>query len=315
LQCFSNIKSLRNYFLKHKSKIKGKIFSSALLKFFENIWEKSNISYFAPNEIKDVIIEMNPLFYDIHDNNAKDLVLSILNNIHNELNEKNYNINDNNKKLNSFDYNSVFDNFKMFFAKNYNSIISNLFYGMSNSMMKCCSCNSTAHNIQCFNILSFPLEEVKKFKGYSQNVINIYDCFDFYQKQDFMMGENEINCNLCNRLSNAISQTKIIISPNILIINLDRGKGIKDNIKINFDEYLELKNYIYYPQSPHFYELIGIICNLDSFDMNKHFIAFCKNSENIKWYKFNDEIVEESNIIDALNCGVPYILFYNYIKS
>lgn len=100
-----------------------------------------------------------------------------------------------------------------------------------------------------------------------------------------------------------------------MIINLDRGKGIKDNIKINFDEYLELKNYIYYPQSPHFYELIGIICSLDSFDMNKHFIAFCKNSENIKWYKFNDEIVEESNIIDALNCGVPYILFYNYIKS
>ena len=186
---------------------------------------------------------------------------------------------------------------------------------MTNSMMKCLCCNSTSHNIQCFNILTFPLEEVKKFKGYSQQVINIYDCFDFYQKQDFMTEENKINCNLCRRLSNSINQTKIIISPNILIINLDRERRIKDDIKLNFDEYLELKNYIYYPESPHFYELIGIICLLDSSDMNEHFIAFCKNSENIKWYKFNDEIVKESNIIEALNFGVPYVLFYNYIKS
>ena len=314
LQCFSNIRSLRNYFLKHKSKIKGKKLSSALLKIFENLWEKSNISCFVPNEFKDVINEMNPLLDEIHESKDKDFVLFILNNIHNELNEENYNIKENNERLNSFNYNSVFNNFKISFAKNYNSIISNLFYGMSNSMMKCCSCNSTAHNIQCFNILSFALEEVKKFKE-SQNVINIYDCFDFYQKQDFMIGENKINCNLCHRLSNSINQTKIIISPNILIINLDRGKGIKDNIKISFDEYLELKNYIYYPESPHFYELIGIICQLDSSDMNKNFIAFCKNSENIKWYKFNDEIVKESNIIEALNCGIPYVLFYNYIKS
>ena len=314
LQCFSNIRSLRNYFLKHKSKIKGKKLSSALLKIFENLWEKSNISCFVPNELKDVINEMNPLLDEIHESKDKDFVLFILNNIHNELNEENYNIKENNERLNSFNYNSVFNNFKISFAKNYNSIISNLFYGMSNSMMKCCSCNSTAHNIQCFNILSFALEEVKKFKE-SQNVINIYDCFDFYQKQDFMIGENKINCNLCHRLSNSINQTKIIISPNILIINLDRGKGIKDNIKISFDEYLELKNYIYYPESPHFYELIGIICHLNSSDMNKNFIAFCKNSENIKWYKFNDEIVKESNIIEALNCGIPYVLFYNYIKS
>jgi len=315
LQCFSNIISLRNYFLKNKSKIKDKKISSALLKVFENLWEKSKISYFAPQEFKDTISEMNPLFNEIHENNSKDLVLFILNNIHNELNEKNYNINENIEKLNSFNYKSVFNNFKIFFTKNYNSIISNLFYGMSNSMMTCCNCNSTAHNIQCFNILIFPLEEVKKFKGYSQNVINIYDCFDFYQKKDFMMGENQIMCNVCHSLSNSINQTKIIISPHILIINLDRGRKIKNALKLNFYEYLELKNYIYYAESPHYYELIGIICQLDSSDTNEHFISFCKNSENIKWYKFNDEIVQESNINEVLNFGVPYVLFYNYIRS
>ena len=127
LQCFSNVKSLRNYFLKNKSKIKGKKLSSALLKIIESLWKKSNISYFNPQEFKDVISEMSPLFNEINENKAKDLVLFILKKIHNELNEKNYSINENKEKMNSFDYNSVFNNFKIFFAKNYNSIISNLF--------------------------------------------------------------------------------------------------------------------------------------------------------------------------------------------
>ena len=176
------------------------------------------------------------------------------------------------------------------------------------------SCNKTIHNVQCFNILIFPLEEVRKFKGYSQNIVNIYDCFDYNQKQEFMMGENQISCNLCNRLSDSYTQTKIIISPNVLIINLNRGKGLMYDVKINFPEYLELKNYIYYPQSPHYYELIGVICHLGSSDMGGHFISFCKNSENAKWYKFNDAIVNESNIIEVLNFGVPYVLFYNYVQ-
>jgi len=48
--------------------------------------------------------------------------------------------------------------------------------------------------------------------------------------------------------------------------------------------------------------------------MSGHFIAFCINSENCKWYKFNDAITAESNIQEVLNFGVPYILFYNYAK-
>ena len=314
LQCFSNIKSLRNYFLKHKSKIRGNKLSSALLTVFENLWENSNISYYIPNEFKDVISEMNPLFEGIQANDAKDLILFILENVHNELNEKNNNIRESNEVPNCMDYNSVFNSFQIFFEKNYNSVISNTFYGMNNSMMTCCSCNRTIHNVQCFNILIFPLEEVRKFKGYNQNVVNIYDCFDYNQKQDFMMGENQISCNLCNRFSNSVNKTQIIISPNVLIINLNRGRGLMYDVKLNFPEYLELKNYIYYPQSPHYYELIGVICHLGSSDMSGHFISFCKNSENAKWYKFNDSLVNESNINEALNFGVPYVLFYNFIQ-
>ena len=317
LQCFSNVRNLRIYFLNNKPKIKQRKnkLSSSLLKVFENLWENDDIKYYAPQQFKDVISEMNPLFKGIQANDSKDLILFILETVHNELNEINQKVNENNKNVNSLDYNSVFVNFSIYFRKNYNSIISNLFYGMYNSMMTCCSCNRTVHNVQCFNILIFPLEEVRKFKGYNQNIVNIYDCFDYYQKQDFMTGQNQISCNFCNRMSNSINQTRIILTPNVLIINLNRGKGIKYDIKLNFIEYLELRNYIFYPQSPHYYELVGVVSHLGGSDMSGHFIAFCKNSENAKWYKFNDAIVSPSNIQEVLNFGVPYILFYNYIKT
>ena len=317
LQCFCNIERLRVYFIDNKSKIqneKNKL-SSSLLTIFQNLWEEKNITYYIPQEFKDVISEMNPLFKGIQANDTKDLILFILETIHNELNEVNNSINENNNNVNPLDYNSVFFNFSTFFKKNYNSIISNLFYGMNNSMMTCCTCQRTIHNVQCFNILIFPLEEVRKYKGYNQNIVSLNDCFDYNEKQEYMFGENQISCNYCNRMSNSLNQTKIIISPNVLIINLNRGRGLMYDIKLQFLEYLEIKKYIFYSASPHYYELVGVVSHLGGSDMSGHFIAFCKNSENCKWYKFNDAIVTESNIQEVLNFGVPYVLFYNYVKS
>ena len=48
--------------------------------------------------------------------------------------------------------------------------------------------------------------------------------------------------------------------------------------------------------------------------MSGHFIAFCKSFGNQQWYKYNDAIVDPSSFEEAKNTGVPYILFYSYIK-
>jgi len=135
---------------------------------------------------------MNSLFKGIQANDTKDLILFILETIYNELNEVNNNINGNNNYVNPLDYNTVFVYFSIFFRKNYNSIISNLFYGMNNSMMICCSYQRTLHYVQCFIILIFPFEEVRKYKGYNQNIVYTFDCFDYNEKQDFMVGDYQI---------------------------------------------------------------------------------------------------------------------------
>ena len=316
LQCLSNIPKLRKYFLKNKSKInirKNRL-ASSLLNVFENLWEKENISYYSPNQFKNTISEMNPLFKGIQANDTKDLILFILETIHKELNKVN-NISQMDNNYNPTDYQSVFKSFSLYFTHNYNSIISNLFYGMTNSMMSCGACNTTNNNIQCFNILFFPLEEVRKYKGFQKNIVSLYDCFDFNQKIDFLMGASQIYCNYCHKMANALTQSRIIISPYTLVINLNRGKGLMYDIKINFDEFLELKDYIFYTNGPHYYELIGVVTHIGSSDMSGHFISFCKNSENLKWYKFNDAIVTESSIKEVMSFGIPYVLFYNSIQK
>ena len=59
-------------------------------------------------------------------------------------------------------------------------------------------------------------------------------------------------------MSDSINRNKLIASPNILILNLNRGKGLQFNIKIEFEEYLDIKNFLYFKDSddiPNFYEI------------------------------------------------------------
>ena len=181
-------------------------------------------------------------------------------------------------------------------------------------MMTCINCKVTTHNVQYYNILIFPLEEVRKFKNKLYNKVDILECFEYYEKDEFMFGENQIYCNNCKRLAISINKSKIIIGPNTLVINLNRGKGLQFDIKLSFGEYLNIRDFIYYQQSPYYYELIGIVTHFGPSIMGGHFIAFCKSFVDQKWYKYNDTLVIPSSFQEARSTGVPYILFYSKIK-
>ena len=322
IQCLAHIIKLTKYLLNERNinkivsdKNKYKL-TNSYIEILNNIWLNNSINYYSPDNFKNIISEMNPLFAGIQANDSKDLVLFILETMHNELNEpKNKNQINEITIQNQYDYETTFKLFKQYFIKNYNSIISNLFYGMYNSMITCLRCSRTTHNVQCFNILIFPLEEVRKYKNKLNNAVDIIECFEYYRKQDFMKNSNQIYCNNCKAMSNSNNKTELIIGPNVLVINLNRGKGLEFNVKINFDEYLDIKNFIYYKESsPTFYELIGIVTHFGPSSMSGHFIAFCKSFVDNQWYKYNDTQVNHSSFQEARSTGVPYILFYSYIK-
>ena len=94
------------------------------------LWDKSNNSPYSPNNFKEKLGKMNPLFEGAYPNDAKDLLTFILIQLHEELNHpKNTNMNNNlnnieiqkNKKM-------MFEYFSKYFMNNYRSIISDLFF-------------------------------------------------------------------------------------------------------------------------------------------------------------------------------------------
>ena len=175
-------------------------------------------------------------------------------------------------------------------------------------MTQCSNCNVVSYNYQIYFFLIFPLEEVRKFKlmqnngiNPSNNEVDIYDCFDYDKKLNFMTGDNSMYCNYCKQTCNSTMCTYLATGPEILIIILNRGKGIEFNVKINFYLDLNLSNYIELQNTGTQYELFGVITHIGESGMGGHFIAYCKEYWNNQWLKFNDAMVDPEDTTKLVN--------------
>ena len=314
LQCFSNCPSFKNTLLKLYKKLEnGKDskyrLSFALAEVLKNLWEHHK--FYEPHNFKNIISELNPIFKGIAANDPKDLVLFIIQKIHNELNEPNPNKETNDGNNNPYDFWSEYFSFMKFYKNQNNSIITDEFHFYTNNMTTCCNCNTTIHNVQTNNILFFPLEEVRRFKGYFKNIVSIYDCFEYNERQT----QESFHCNSCNNDCYGYSMTKMVLSSKTLIINLNRGHGMEFDVKIVFEEYLNIRRFVYMKESPYYYELTGVICHFGDNDDSGHFIAYCKNCNDCNWYKFNDRIITKCSFTDVCQKGMHYVLFYSYVQG
>ena len=335
LQCFSNIKQFVRFFKKDKSKANilsdKKTLSYSFKLVIDNLWpddETKSKSYFAPDEFKAKISEMNPLFQGIAANDAKDLINFIIMTLHEELNTINDNIILSDQIPNQTNKQAMFEEFSKDFQKKFNSLASQLFYAFNYNITQCTECGIQLYNYQIYFFIIFPLEEVRKFVSenknnlmminqinqsqQNQNVVDIYQCFEFDRRICFMSGDNAMFCNNCQKSTNCNICTNLVYGPNILILILNRGKGKQFDVKLNFVEELDLTSYIEFKNTGVKYKLIGVITHLGESGMSGHFIAFCKDPLNFKWYKFNDAIVSPVSDFkkEVIDFGMPYLLFY-----
>ena len=293
----------------------------------DNMYHNSNKTFYAPQQFKNLIGNLNPLFQGIQANDSKDLLNFMIEKMHEELNPlgennlNNNNINDN-MFVDQTDELLTYNNFKNDVLKNYHSILSDYLYGIQKTVTVCCNCGSMIFNFQLYNFLIFPLLEVKNYviNNNCQNpffnmqnyIINIYDCFKYFQKIDFFTGQNQIYCNKCNYMNNANYCTLLHTVPTILCIVLNRGKDNKDfREKINFNNKLDLSTFIQDKNDYGLYYLIGVVVHLGDSSMNGHFFAYCRSHFNSPWYNYNDSIVRLCQESDIFSVGTPYILFYH----
>ena len=322
LQCLVNVSKLSNYFLQNKNKIdqNNQILSYAYLQVVENLLRKTPqsqyINSYSPVEFQS-IASINPLFQGAGD--SIDLINHFLQTIHNEqnMNSDEYilskYVNNNNNNIKKF---QILNSTILNFIQHDNSIISNTFYLIEKSKLKCMSCQQMQYSFQFSYYIIFPLEEIRLFKinnfGVNQNSVALMDCFAYYKRECNLVGQNRIQCNLCGNYSNAIQCSSFYSLPEVLIINLNRGTGNIYDVGIVFPYKINLSNYAETSciDNNSNYRLIGVITHLGPSGASGHSIAFCFVKDKNKWYKFNDSIVTESDFMEVSHSGQVDILFY-----
>ena len=219
LQCLSQTKELTNYFLnvKNENKIinnniasvnkKAIQLSPVYLELIKKLWDEKGEKSFSPYNFMNVVEKMNPLFKQGQAGDSKDFILEQL---HKEL-KKSVNNNglNNNLVLNQYDKNNAFNFFFNDFKKEC-SIISDIFFGFTETTNECLYCknvynskgcnNPICYNYGIFNCLIFPLEEVKNMKNnaiknnniqINNNSVSIYECFCYNQKSELFTGDKK----------------------------------------------------------------------------------------------------------------------------
>ena len=340
IECLSNIKELTDYLLSQYGTYTPitnpltTVYTNLICQLFT-----TNEKYISPNLFKTTIGKLNSLFKGMHAADSKDLLFFIIETLHKELTVKNINIlmNINTQKnyyqleLEAQNEEIMFKNFLNDFNLKNQSILSQIFYGVMRSTMKCTQCKKTKYSFQAFNMQIFQLKKIKDDKkieiGDSMyiNGLNLFDAFYNQQKEEILYGDNMIYCNTCKRLTVGNHQQKLFILPKVLIIILNRGKNNLDyNEEFYFPDILDFKNKnIVINEYNHKYYLCGIITHLGESGSSGHFIAYCRNNSNSNFLCYNDAIFYEVDIKTAINSRIsdktwekktPYILFYHIFE-
>ena len=249
--------------------------------------------------------------------NSKDLLNFLIGELHKELNTKKSNLSLNEtSEYEDLNEKDSLCKYLEKFTKNNNSIISKYLFGLLKSKRICQGCKKEKYNFKCYSFLYFNLDEIKQFinKEKKNKNINLIDCFDYYDKPEYLLGENGLYCNNC-KCKNTTTILKSIYSSNsIMPIIIDRGDDSNLNKdKIEFPDELDLSKYIEYKNnSKHFY-LCGVVSNSGFSNNFGKFEAFCKMGQNSKWYNYNNEKVSACSAEEVHNKGMQYILFYHKI--
>ena len=319
LQCLLHIPELNHYFpncfnefkaahknMIQKTETKGKI-SEEYYKLFKNIWGDSRFSgnAYAPKDFNDLISKLNPQFSKYESNDAKDLIIYLFQEMHEELNYFGE------KKLGKIPKcNQLFESEAFYFFYEINSklnfsIISYLFWGIVKQTTICNGCNNKIYNYQYYQYLSFPLYK------YAGKKFNLYSGLKDYVSEEILKGDNQFYCQNCRCLRDAKIFSKIYYPAPYLLINFDYGKNKKYNPKIiDFGAIICLDQIFLDNNIPDVnYELIAVSTHLGDSGNTGHYITYCKDisSENT-WYKFNDSMVNLSSFEETKK-NSPYLLY------
>ena len=327
LHCLSYTKELTKYFLnKYDYNNNNNKVSNEYYNLLINLWKEKNFSYlYSPYNLTSFINNnRNSSSNNNQLNDGKSLLIYLFDNIHNELNTKNNNKGNNIIKkptLIQSDKQLTLQIFFDYFKNNYNSVISNLFYGTYEIIFNCVQCEKPNYKYEIFNFLEFSLNEIDSFFGIKMNtvidrglrfkstvkIIELSKCFEYHNKEKAITTK-KYKCIFCNNEQFFNFSSKIFSMPNYLILILNNEKG--NAYKVNYPEILDMEKYITHNEIASDFSLYSVIEKKDKED---EYIAYCRDFNNI-WYKYDNNEVRQCQNKEYLKV-LPCFLFYEVINK
>ncbi|XP_015429538.1 PREDICTED: ubiquitin carboxyl-terminal hydrolase 8 [Dufourea novaeangliae] len=198
------------------------------------------------------------------------------------------------------------------------SIISDLFFGQLRSTITCSFCKQSSTTYETFNSLTTSLPH--------SNRCTLNDCI-----LKFVTGQKVVGwkCPKCQTAREATKKFDFVKLAPIIVIHLNRfaesgGWLEKRNTAVDFPlTGLNLKPYLVMDSTS------ATISNIRSYNYSLyamsnhygtmeggHYTAFCKNSNQNKWYKYDDQTVTEVSVNQVRSQNTSaYLLFYTSFSS
>ncbi len=201
------------------------------------------------------------------------------------------------------------------------SMITNLFTGLYYSSVICDECSNVTDTFEPFTILTLPIKE--------RGVTTLEESLCEFVKEETLVGDNKFYCSKCGHNVNAHKKMYIWEPPPVLIVQLKRFKHTMRTIQnFSINSTSKITTQVVFPfegldLTPQLSDLHKVgttkynLCatsNHSSRTCNSgHYIAYCKNSLNNYWYKYDDDEVfhvPNEEIKEKIMTEDAYILFY-----
>ena len=330
------------YFKENENVELSRNFATLVNNIFFPMKFNNNSKVFCPKNFVGSFIQMCPLINNKSPHfyfSTNEMVKFILDTFHNELNIKKSNCESDLKEKKEIDISNekeVLLQFLTKFTNSNNSLISKLFYGLTKSKYICNKCWSIKYNFDYYNYLYFDLPKIKKFIKESKlntrndGYLTLYDCLDYQRREinipslfkeikSSILEKFGINpqfgkayCTKCKLNTKSSLYNYLYSSNTILPIIFERGND--DNYfmqEIKFPDELNLENYVEFNKSVKKYYLCGVIANFGKNNKYGKFIAYCRMSQNDKWYSYFNEKIKVCSLKDVCKEEIPYMLIYH----
>jgi len=323
LQCLFNTPLFFDYFLQGTHRKEKNPKNKGLADAFAELLGKvkshaGSISHSAENtsDVKSRISRINSMFSGYNQHDAQEFLKAILEGINDDVNRvvtkpayKELTA-DPQRKIQD-----ISDEWYNYMLARDNSIITDLFCGQLMSKITCTHCNNESLAFDNFWDLAL------SFTKTSSSKTHLSDMLAQFLKEEAL--EDLFHCEKCKVRRKSKKRFVIWKLPKVLVVQLKRFEYTQHRRdKINKTVTFPVSNFDLSKFTQEStddsardckYTLFGMVNHGGSLS-GGHYTAECMNSDNRKWYNFNDSSVRETSMSkEESESSSPYILFY--VKS